>query len=79
MNLRKVEVRLTDRKQLSDETGRRIFKFIEPTYGHGYFHCWEHYKDEKFKGVWGIVELEDGTLRQFEVDEIRFLDKPMNN
>ncbi|MCW4467985.1 hypothetical protein OGH69_03325 [Flavobacterium sp. MFBS3-15] len=79
MQLRKVEVRLTDRRQMSDDTGKMIWKFIPATYGTGYFHCWEHYKEGKNKGIFGIVELEDGTLRQCDVDQIRFLDKPTTN
>ncbi|WP_026705018.1 hypothetical protein [Flavobacterium soli] len=79
MKLRKVEVQLTKRKQLSDDTGRRLWKFIEPTYANGYFHCWEHYEEGKDKGISAIVELEDGTVKSFEVGEIKFLDKPTDN
>lgn len=75
MELRPVEVRL-------EKASRRIIdgepKKSEAKYAKGLFHCWEHYKDETFSGVWAIVELEDGSVRQFEVDAIKFTDSLLN-
>ena len=75
MELRKVEVRLSKGHNIF-EGGKMTSKRVPPTYVKGYFHCWEHYKEGKIKGVSAIVELEDGSVRQFEADEIKFLDKP---
>lgn len=73
MELRQVEVRIEKAKNYIMD-GKRTIE--GPKYALGVFHCWEHYKDEKFSGVWAIVELEDGTVRQFEIDDIKFTGKP---
>jgi hypothetical protein len=72
MELRPVRVRLEKASSymMNGELVQRKAKYAK-----GLFHCWEHYKDENFSGVWAIVELEDGFIKQFEVDEIQFTDK----
>ncbi len=74
MELRPVEVRLEKANNFMMDGKRTI---VEAKYAKGLFHCWEHYKDERFSGVWGIVELEDGSVKQFEIDAIKFIDKKL--
>jgi len=75
MELRKVEVTLKPSGYIF-ENGRQTSKRTEAELDYGYFHCFEHYKDETFSGVWAIVKMKNGKIRQFEIDEIRFLDRP---
>jgi hypothetical protein len=74
MELRQVQVRI-DKAKTYIMNGER--KIVDAIYALGAFHCWEHYKDENSSCVWGIVELEDGKLRQFEIDDIKFTHKPL--
>ena len=72
MDLRPVEVMIEPELLDTTNTVR-----VEARYSGGYFHCWEQYVDpESFARVYGLVELDGGQMRRFEVDEIRFLDKP---
>lgn len=64
MELRQVEVRLKKGGRHHVDGKMKVF---EAEYTTGAFHCWEHYKDETFSGIWAIVELEDGSVKQFEV------------
>ena len=43
----------------------------------GTFHCWEHYKSEDSSYVRAVVELENGQVEKFEVEEIKFTNKPI--
>jgi len=74
MNLRKVEVKLSHHGTRKDENGK--IRYVPAEYGKGYFHCWDPYKDEEDSFVSAIVELEDGTLRKFDTNDVKFLDKP---
>lgn len=75
MELRKVEVTLRPSGYIF-ENGRQTSKRTEAELDYGHFHCFEHYKDKTFSGVLAIIEMKDGTIRQFEINQIRFLDKP---
>lgn len=74
MELRQVQVR-------TEKEERYVMNGIETThiakYAMGKFHCWEHYKKGKYSRVRGIVELEDGSVSQFEIDDMIFSDKPL--
>lgn len=76
MELRLVQVR-------AEKEERYIMNGIETThiakYANGTFHCWEHYKKGKHSCVRGIVELEDGSIGQFEIDDIKFKDKSVKS
>ena len=74
MELRQVQVRTV-------KEDRYVMNGIETThpakYAVGNFHCWENYQKGKFSRVRGIVELEDGTVNRFDIEDVKFIDKPL--
>lgn len=72
MELRKIKIRVEKASRYIKD-GKTVVR--EAKYENGLFHCWEHYKDENFSGIWAIVELQDGNVKQVEVDAIQFTDK----
>lgn len=71
MKLRQVRVR-TEQGTTFVMDGKKTS--ITPKYSMGKFHCWEHFQNGKNSCVRAIVELEDGTVRIFDVNDIKFID-----
>lgn len=70
MELRRVQVRT----EIEERYVMNGTETIYPAkYAIGKFHCWENYKKGKYSRVRGIVELENGTVERFEIDDIQFI------
>lgn len=73
METRQVEVR-TARAQnylLNNETVK-----VEAKWEIGTFHCWEQNRDGEYSKAYAIVEMENGTVGRFDVEDIKFTGKP---
>ncbi len=43
----------------------------------GIFHSYEDYKDGNVSCKKALVELKDGTVQRFDIDEIKFTNRPI--
>lgn len=46
-------------------------------YEMGIFHIWEQYREGDYSKTYAIIELENGTVNRFELEDITFTGKPV--
>ena len=49
----------------------------EPVEAIGVFHEWEQYQEGNFSKKYALVELEDGTIKRIDAEDITFTNKPI--
>ena len=69
MENRKVEVRTTRAKgyMMDNENVE-----VNAKYENGVFHCQEQNSNSEYSIVYAIVELENGNVGRFEIEDIKF-------
>jgi|GEM_PF-3428312 len=48
----------------------------EPKYEFGVFHGWDQVKDVDFSKTYALIELENGKVGRYDIDEFTFTNRP---